>query len=114
MAWYDGISSYFSSGQGWGDLLSGVAAVAASSSDKKKDKTDYEQALGAIKATGDQQLRKSAFERELESYSKAEDTQRKRIGIDSYGQFSKLQARVPGYTPKPIAALPPKPDYTKY
>lgn len=114
MAWYSGISNYFSSGSGWSDLLSGVAAVASSSSDKKKDKTDFEQALQTIDRTGLNQRKSTAFERDLEDYYKQADTQRKRIAIDTYGQFSKLQARTPGYKPKPIAALPTKPDPTKY
>ena len=114
MAWYSGISNYFSSGSGWSDLLSGVAAVAASSSDKKQDKTDQKQALELIKATGDQGLRKSAFEQQLVDYSKKKDTFDKRVAIDSYGQFSKLQARSPNYKPKPIVGPGAAPDYTKF
>lgn len=114
MAWYDSISKYFSSGSGWGDLLSGVAAVAGSSSDKKKDKTDQKQALEVIKASGDQALRKSAFEKQLEDYYKQKDTYNKRVAIDSYGQFSKLQARAPSYQAKPVVAPGAAPDYTKF
>lgn len=114
MAWYSGISNYFNSGSGWSDLLSGVAAVAGSSSDKKKDKTDYDQALGLVKETSTQGMRKSAFEKQLEDYYKQKDTYNKRVAIDSYGQFSKLQARAPGYTSKPVTAPGAAPDYTKF
>ena len=114
MAWYSGISNYFSSGSGWGDLLSGVAAVAGSSSDKDKDKTDYKQALGLVVEQGNQSLRKSAFEKQLEDYYKSKDTYNKRVAIDSYGQFSKLQARAPGYQAKPVTAPGAAPDYTKF
>ena len=114
MAWYDGISSYFSSGDGWGALLSGVAAVAGSSSDKKKDKVDAKQALELVKEQGNQALRKSAFEQQLVDFSKKQDTFNKRVAIDSYGQFSKLQQRSPNYVPKPIVAPGAAPDYTKF
>lgn len=114
MAWYSGISNYFNSGSGWSDLLSGVAAVAGSSSDKKKDKTDYEQSLGIVRETGNQALRKSAFEKQLEDYYKSKDTYNKRVAIDSYGQFSKLKARAPSYQAKPVTAPGAAPDYTKF
>ena len=114
MAWYSGISNYFNSGSGWGDLLSGVAAVAGSSSDKKKDKTDHKQAIEVIKEAAIQDMRKSAFEKQLEDYYKQKDTYNKRVAIDSYGQFSKLQARAPGYQAKPVVAPGAAPDYTKY
>lgn len=114
MAWYDGISNWFSSGDGWAAILGGVSAAASSSGDKDKDKTDFRQAQQLVKDQGEQARRTSAFERDLMAFTKKEDTYNKRIAIDSYGQFSKLQQRVPGYVPKPISALPAKPDPLKY
>lgn len=114
MAWYDGISSYFSSGDGWGALLSGIGAAAGSSSDKKKDAIDAKQALELVKEQGTQDLRKSAFEQQLVDYAKKQDTFNKRVAIDSYGQFSKLQQRSPNYVPKPIVAPGAAPDYKTF
>ena len=110
----NGAKGYFSSGQGWGALLSGIGAAAGSSSDKKKDATDAKYALELVKEQGNQALRKSAFEQQLVDYGKALDTNKKRVAIDSYGQFSKLQQRSPNYVPKPIAAAPVMPDYKTY
>lgn len=110
MAWY---SNLFSSGSGssssiWGDVIKGViggigAAGAASSASKQDDK-DARQGLEAIDRSGLQQRKSSAFEAELLDYYKQLDNQRKRVALDTYGQFNTMSRVAPGYK-KPAAPV---------
>lgn len=116
MAWYSNLfSSGSSSGSSsiWGDVIKGViggiGAAGASSSENKKDNRDAAQALDAIDRSGLQQRKTSAFEAELMDYTKQLDNQRKRVALDTYGQFNTMSRVAPGYK-KPVApVLGPKP-----
>lgn len=116
MAWY---SSLFGGGTStgstsiWGDVLKGViggigAAGAASSANKQDDKNN-KQALEAIDRTGLQQRKSTAFEADLLDYYKQQDNQRKRIALDTYGQFSTMSRVAPGYVKPAPPVLGPKP-----
>lgn len=117
MAWYTNMFSSSSSSGGsssiWGDVIKGViggiGAAAASNSADKKDTKDAKQGLEAIDRSGLQQRKTSAFEAELMDYMKQLDNQRKRVALDTYGQFNTMSRVAPGYK-KPVApVLGPKP-----
>lgn len=112
MAWYTNLfsSSGSSGGSGniWGDIIKGViggigAAGAANSASKADDK-DAKQNLEALGVAGLQQRKTSAFEAELLDYYKQQDNQRKRVALDTYGQFSTMNRVAPGYK-KPVAPV---------
>lgn len=134
MAWY---SSFFGGGSGgsssggtsiWGEVLRGVigglgAAGASSSAERAARKDDDRDAannliaidraaehnLTALDRSGLQQRKTSAFEAELLDYFKQMDNQRKRVALDTYGQFNTMSRVAPGYKKQPPPAAPIKP-----
>lgn len=105
-----GVSTYFSSGDGWGDLLGGVLAglggSAAANREDKQNAQSHEWALALAALQGDQQRRTSLFEAQLADLSKQRDTARDRIALDTFGQFSVQHRRTPGYTAPATPTVP--------
>lgn len=113
-----GVSNYFSSGSGWSDLLGGVVSGLAGSAaanredDQLAQNNEWAIALQALR--GEQDIRRTAFERELEDYYDQRDKYRDRVALDTYGQFSVMNRRSPGYKPGPAPVAPTKPRLEDY
>lgn len=122
MSWWNslssGVSNYFSSGSGWSDLLGGVMAgiggAAQASREGKENAQNHEWALALAALQGDQARRTTAFEAELKDYYDQRDKHNKRVALDTYGQFSVMDRRSPGYVPPQTPAAPTKPSLESY
>lgn len=108
-----GVSNYFSSGSGWSDLLGGVmSGLAGSAAANRQDETaarGHEWALAIEGLRGEENRRTSLFEAQLKDYLDQKEKYNKRMAIDTYGQFSVLDRRSPGYTPPPRPTAPRAP-----
>lgn len=108
-----GVGKYFSSGQGWGDLLGGVmAGVAGSAAANQAEKTaaqshEWALALAALKGAEDRAT--LDLQAQLEDYYLQKGKQRQRTALDTYGQFSVQHRRTPGFTTAPAVDVPNKP-----
>lgn len=113
-----GVSDYFSSGSGWSDLLGGVVSGLAGSAaanrqdDQRNEDNTWALALQAMR--GNQDLGRTAFEAELLDYAKQKDNYRKRVALDTYGQFSVMNRLSPGYKPAAAPVAPTKPRVEDY
>lgn len=87
----------------FGALLSGLASGAGSWLDSKN-------AEKAMKQKGVQDRKTLAFGADLEDYYKQKDKARKRVALDTYGQFSQLSKYAPNYTNTPAVEVPTKPN----
>lgn len=76
----------------WGSLLSGLGGAAQAFMDEE-----------SIKEAGKQQRQTRKFEAELLDFYKQKDKHRKRVALDSYGQFSLMNRWAPNYAgDKPV------------
>lgn len=113
-----GVSNYFSSGKGWGDLLGGVmsglagSAAANREDDKNEQSNEWAVALQALR--GQQALQETAFSKELEDFYKQRDVQRDKVALDTFGQFSVLNRMSPGYKAPAPTPAPVKPSVENY
>ena len=97
-----------SSGGGiFGALLSGLSGAAGSWMDSKN-------AEKTMKMKGEQDRKTLAFTGDLQDYFKQKDKVRKRVALDSYGQFSQLKRWAPNYVDTPMPDQPAKPSPTGY
>lgn len=110
-----GISNYFSSGSGWGDLLGGVLAgiggSAAARSESKQAAQSHEWALALAALKGTEDRRTLDFEKQLEDFYSQRDKQRQRTALDTYGQFSVQHRRTPGFSNTPGVDVPTRPRW---
>lgn len=95
----NGFSGNGSDGNIWGQILAGGINGYANAKLGEKE----------IKAMGQEQRKTSAFEAELLDYYKQKDKARKRVALDTYGQFSTIKNWAPNYTPAPGIQVPTKP-----
>lgn len=113
-----GVSNYFSSGSGWSDLLggvvSGLAGSAAANRQDDRAAQDNTWAIALQALRGEQDLQRTAFERELEDFYERSDTQRDKVALDTFGQFSVMNRRSPGYKPPAATPAPVKPRLEDY
>src|SRR5690625_4198994 len=110
-----GISKYFSSGSGWGDLLGGVmAGIGGAASARREDKQSaqsHEWALAWAALKGTEDRRTLDFDKQLDDFYQQKDKQRQRMGLDTYGQFSVQHRRTPGFTNTPAVDVPTRPRW---
>lgn len=94
-----------SSGYGniFGALLGGLQGAAAAKLDEK-----------AVKQAGIEHRKSSAFEADLVDYYKQKDKSRKRVALDTYGQFSQLKRWAPNYQNTAAVEVPAKPNPGSY
>ena len=109
-----GVGSYFSSGSGWKDLLGGVMGGLSQSAQWSQDEKNAAAAALAAQALegtrGLENRRTSLFEAQLKDYLEQKEKHDKRqMAIDTYGQFSVLDRRSPGYVPPPRQQAPALP-----
>lgn len=124
------LSSLFGGGSGsgiFGSLLSGLgagAAAALSGKDLKEsiglkgeqdrltlaDQNKYSKEQIALQAL--EGRHGIDFEAALKDYYGQQDKRRKRIALDTYGQFSTINKIKPGYVNTPFPETPSKPGYT--
>lgn len=118
MAWWDSVTSsvgnYFSSGDGWSDifsgLMSGIGAAGQASSDKDKAKFDARAAIELVGKQGLEARKTKDFEAQLlDFYERSETMRDRKVALDSYGQFSKIRDYAPNYVRGPDPAAPVKP-----
>ena len=90
-------------GINWGQaILGGISAYASSSSKSKQGVAEYRE-------KGMQDRKTGAFAADLTDYYAQANKQRKRLALDTYGQFSLTNRYAPNMTaPAPIA-VPNKP-----
>lgn len=98
-----GSSGSSGSGNIFGALLGGLQGAAAAKLDEK-----------AVKQAGIERRKSSAFEADLVDYYKQKDKSRKRVALDTYGQFSQLKRWAPNYTNTPAVEQPAKPNPNSY
>jgi hypothetical protein len=91
----------------FGALLSGLGGAAGSWMDGKNSEK-------AMKMKGEQDRKTLAYTADLEDYFKQKDKVRKRVGLDTYGQFSQLKRWAPNYVDTPMPDQPAKPTPTGY
>lgn len=96
-----------SGGSIFGALLSGLGGAAGSWMDGKN-------AAAAFKMKGEQDRKTTAFTADLQDFYKQKDKVRKRVALDSYGQFSQLKRWAPNYVDTPMPDQPAKPAPTGY
>lgn len=110
---FGGSSGNNSSGNIFGALLSGLAGGAASSLDAKSQKELQvlrgQQAIDALKAQGLESRKSLDYEYQLKDYYGQQDKARKRVALDTYGQFSQMNRIKPNYTASPGVQMPAKP-----
>lgn len=109
-----GIGGYFSSGTGWSDLLGGILGGLGQSAQWSQDeKTAAAAALAAQaleQTRGLENRRTSLFEAQLKDYIEQKNKYDKRkMAIDTYGQFSVLDRRNPGYVKPQTGPAPTLP-----
>jgi hypothetical protein len=108
-----GGSSSGGSGDIFGALLSGLAGGAAASLDAKSLKEIQnlrgQQALEQLKEQGLQGRKSLDYEYQLKDYYGQQDKGRKRVALDTYGQFSQLDRIKKNYTQAPGVQIPNKP-----
>lgn len=120
--WWDAISTgvgdYFSDGSGWSDLLggvmSGLGGMAAANSAEDAAEQGHEWALAIEALRGNENRRTSLFEAQLADYVKQKDNFNKRVALDTYGQFSVLNRRSPGYVPPAAPVAPTAPSLENF
>lgn len=99
----------------FGGLLSGLgagASAALSGKDLKDSiKLKGEQDRLTLAQSGLQDRRALDFEASLKDYYAQQDKRRKRIALDTYGQFSTINKIKPGYVDTPMPEVPQKPGY---
>lgn len=100
---FGGSGSGSGSGNIFGALLGGLQGAAAAKLDEK-----------AVKQAGVERRKSSAFEADLVDYYKQKDKSRKRVGLDTYGQFSQLKRWAPNYQDTPAIDVPAKPNPASY
>lgn len=86
----------------FGSLLSGLASGAAASLSGKDLKE-------GIQLKGKEDRKTIDFEASLKDYYTQEDKRRKRVALDTYGQFSMMDRIKPGYKDTPPVQVPTKP-----
>lgn len=107
-SWVKGLTSLFGgggSGSGsniFGSLLSGLASGAAASLSGKDLKE-------GIQLKGKEDRKTIDFEASLKDYYTQEDKRRKRVALDTYGQFSMMDRIKKGYKDTPPVQVPTKP-----
>jgi hypothetical protein len=100
---FGGSGSGSSSGSGiFGSLLSGLGGAASAMLSGKDLKA-------GIEAQGKESRRSLDFEAALKDYYTQEDKRRKRIALDTYGQFSTIKQYAPKYKNTPPVIVPTKP-----
>lgn len=109
-----GIGGYFSSGTGWSDLLGGILGGLGQSaqwSQNEKEAAAAALAAQALEQTrGLENRRTSLFEAQLKDYIEQKNKYDKRkMAIDTYGQFSVLDRRNPGYVKPQTGPAPTLP-----
>lgn len=105
--WMQSIGNLFSNdGQGgggysdiFGAMLGGLGGAAQAFMDKD-----------ALEQAGKEQRRTLGYGAALEDYYKQQDTARKRVALDTYGQFSLMDRWAPNYRPPARPAPPAKPE----
>lgn len=86
-------------GMNWGSLFaSGVSGAAGAAMNEK-----------TAKEKGKQDRQTSAFEAELLDYYKQKDKSRRRVALDTYGQFDLTKRWAPNMTAAPAVDVPNKP-----
>lgn len=119
------IEGLFGGGQGgssgssiFGGLLSGLgagASAALSGKDLKDSiKLKGEQDRLTLAQAGLQDRQAVDFEASLKDYYTQQDKRRKRIALDTYGQFSTIDKIKPGYTDTAMPTVPSKPSPSGY
>ena len=86
----------------FGSLLSGLAGGASASLQGKDLKE-------GIQLKGKEDRKSLDFEASLKDYYSQEDKRRKRVALDTYGQFSMMDRIKPGYKDTPPVQVPTKP-----
>lgn len=106
--WMETIGNLFGGGDGgggggygdiFGAMLGGLGGAAQAFLDKD-----------AVREMGKEQRRNMEFGAALEDYYKQQDTARKRLALDTYGQFSLMDRWAPNYKPAPPVQTPGKPN----
>lgn len=112
-------SSSGSSGGFWSGILSGVSSWFGDDDDNGNSSSWWNAASGvagaylskeAMEEKGKQDRQTTAFEAELADYYKQKDKQRKRVALDTYGQFSLMNRWAPNATAAPALDTPAKPN----
>lgn len=99
-----GSSSGGTGGVNWSQaLLSGLGSAADSYMGAKMDEK-------TAARMGLEQRKTAAFAGELEDYYKQKGKQRKRVALDTYGQFSTTNRWAPNMTAAPAVEVPVKPN----
>lgn len=110
---FGGSGSSGGSGDIFGSLLSGLAGGAAASLDAKSLKEIQQlrgqQALEQLKQQGLESRKSLDYEYQLKDYYGQQDKARKRVALDTYGQFSQMDRIKKNYTPAPGVQVPAKP-----
>lgn len=117
----DGSSSSGTGGNFWGSVLKGIGTYfgGSGSSGSGNSSAWWNAASGAASAylgkeameeKGKQDRATTAFEAELMDYYKQKDKYRKRVALDTYGQFSTMKRWAPTATAAAPVDVPNKPS----
>lgn len=106
-SWVKGLTSIFGGGGGsgsniFGSLLSGLAGGASAALSGKDLKE-------GIQLKGKEDRKSLDFEAALKDYYTQEDKRRKRVALDTYGQFSMMDRIKKNYQDTPPVQVPTKP-----
>lgn len=93
-------------GGGSGDIFKAILGGIGGSADAK---LSLEMAKETTKLKGLEDRKSLDFTAKLEDYAKQQDKFRKRVALDTYGQFSLLKRYAPNMVPAPPVQVPTQP-----
>lgn len=93
-------------GSGWNNIFGAMLGGLAGGADAK---LGIEMVREKAKLEGAEERRSLGFAADLEDYYKQKDKARKRVAVDTYGQFSQLDRWAPNATAAPAVDVPNKP-----
>lgn len=114
MSWWDsmseGVSSWFSSGDGWDSIfdgiLGGLSGVSKGKSDKESTKIAGEYSLRQVREGGMESRRNTEYQTRMAKWLKDKEKEDRRKGLSNYAKFSRNDYGPMAYTPPEVGDMP--------
>lgn len=107
---WEGVTNYFSSGDGWGDIfdgiLGGISSESRSRSDKDQARLTGEFALRNTREQGREARRTAEYQTLLEKWAKDKEKEERRMGLSNFARFSPVDYGTPNYVPPAVGNMP--------